>query len=111
MDGATSGAEGDSDGGGELLDAGLEGGSGALVEGDILGRGAHHSPWATAPGSGKPRPAAGLPGRGGGRDSSTYVEGGGGAEEGGIHGQSCVGLAWVLEEAAAADESWMEEEE
>jgi hypothetical protein len=83
----------------------------ALVEGDILGRGAHHSPWATAPGSGKPRPAAGLPGRGGGRDSSTYVEGGGGAEEGGIHGQSCVGLAWVLEEAAAADESWMEEEE
>jgi hypothetical protein len=45
-----------------------------------------------------------------GRDSSRYVEGGGGAEEeGGIHAESCVGLARVLE--AAAGESWMEEEE
>jgi hypothetical protein len=59
---ATSGAEGDSDGGGKLLDAGLEGGSGDLVEGDILGRCAHHSPRATAPGFEKPRPAAGLAG-------------------------------------------------
>jgi hypothetical protein len=59
---ATSGAEGDSDGGSELLDAGLEGGSGDLVEGDILGRCAHHSPLATAIGFDKPRPAAGLAG-------------------------------------------------
>ena len=34
--GETSGAEGDADCGGELLDAGLEGGSGALVEGNLL---------------------------------------------------------------------------
>lgn len=52
----TSGAEGDPDGIGELLDAGLERGPGALVEGDILRRRAHrHAPVATRPPPG-PRP-------------------------------------------------------
>ena len=52
--GETSGAEGDADCGGELLDAGLEGGSGALVEGNLLGGRAHQGLGATAVGSGQP---------------------------------------------------------
>lgn len=38
----TSRAEGDTDGIGELVDAGLEIGPGALIEGDLLGPRPHH---------------------------------------------------------------------
>ena len=66
--GETSGAEGDADCGGELLDAGLEGGSGALVEGNLLGGRAHQGPGATAVGSGQPG-RRGPPGPGGPAES------------------------------------------
>lgn len=56
----TSWAEGDPDCGGELLDAGLEGGSGDLVESDLLGGGADPGQRATAGGQpGRRGPAGG----------------------------------------------------
>jgi hypothetical protein len=53
-DRTTSGAEGDADGVGELLDAGLQGGARGLVEGDVLGGGPHRRERA-APAEQQPR--------------------------------------------------------